>query len=366
MPAGKGKLGGPIFVTGAAGFIGSNFVRKWLREVGSDVVSLDLLTYAGNLESLFEARNDPRHTFTRGDIGDYDLVLDLLRKHHPRSIVNFVAESHVDRSILGPEVFIQTNVLGTFRLLEAMRTYWNELAEPARSSFRFLHVSTDEVFGSLDAQSQAFHEETRYDPSSPYSATKAASDHLVRAWGRTYGLPYLITNCSNNYGPAQFPEKLIPLMILNALEGKKLPVYGDGGNVRDWIHVEDHCAGIMRVLEQGRVAETYCLGGASERTNLQVVHAICDVLDRERPRADKLSYRTQMEFVTDRPGHDRRYAIDGTKAERELGWRPAYRFEDGLAMTVRWYLEQAEWIAHIRSGEYTAWVDRNYGQRAHA
>ncbi len=353
----------PLLVTGGAGFIGSCFVRRWLRETGRPIVNVDLLTYAGNLDSLFEARDDRRHTFIRGDIGDRSLMHEVLGRHQPFAIVNFVAESHVDRSILGPEVFVTTNVLGTFHLLESARAYWTDLAEHDRSVFRFLHVSTDEVFGSLELASPAFNEATPYDPSSPYSATKAASDHLVRAWGRTYGLPYLITNCSNNYGPAQFPEKLIPLMILNAIEGRKLPVYGDGGNIRDWIHVEDHCSGILRVLEKGLVQGAYCLGGASERSNLQVVHAICDVLDRERPRSDGQSYRSQIVFVSDRPGHDRRYAIDGSKAYRELNWQPTFRFEDGLASTVRWYLEHSTWVDRVRSGEYSAWIGRNYEQR---
>lgn len=363
MAVGKSEQSVPLFVTGAAGFIGSNFVRKWLRETRRAVVSLDLLTYAGNLESLFEARDDPRHTFVHGNIGDHQLVLSLLKRHGPNAIVNFVAESHVDRSILGPEIFIRTNVLDTFRLLETAHAYWSDLDGSSQRAFRFLHISTDEVFGSLDGGSPGFNETTRYDPSSPYSASKAASDHLVRAWGRTYGLPYLITNCSNNYGPAQFPEKLIPLMILNGIEGKPLPVYGDGGNVRDWIHVEDHCSGIMHVLEHGVPGETYCLGGMSERTNMQVVHGICDALDRKRPRGDGRSHRSLIRFVADRPGHDRRYAIDCSKIARELGWRPSVRFEDGLAATVRWYLDHMDWVEHIRTGEYAAWLQRNYDKR---
>lgn len=353
----------PILVTGGAGFIGSCFVRKWLREIGRPVVNVDLLTYAGNLESLFEARTDPRHVFVRGDIGDYTLICEVLARHRPVAIVNFVAESHVDRSIMGPEPFITTNVLGTFRLLEASRSYWSALEEPARSAFRFLHVSTDEVFGSLQPDDSAFTETTSYDPSSPYSASKAASDHLVRAWARTYGLPVLITNCSNNYGPAQFPEKLIPLMILNGLEGKPLPVYGDGRNVRDWIYVEDHCDAIMRVLGKGTPSQTYCVGGASERTNLQVVRAVCDVLDELRPRAGRQSHRDLVKFVTDRPGHDLRYAIDSAKITRELGWAPTVRFEEGLRRTVAWYLEQQEWIDHVKSGSYQRWIDDNYGNQ---
>jgi len=353
----------PIFVTGSAGFIGSNFLRKWLRQVGTPVVSLDLLTYAGNLESLFEAREDLRHTFVRGDIADYRLVFELLKSHSPAAIVNFVAESHVDRSILGPEPFVTTNVLGTFRLLEAARAYWQELASPARTAFRFLHVSTDEVFGSLGPSDAPFCESTSYDPSSPYSATKAASDQLVRAWHRTYGLPILLTNCSNNYGPAQFPEKLIPLVILNALEGKRLPIYGDGLNVRDWIYVEDHCEAIMRVLNAGIVGETYCLGGQSERTNIDVVRTICAMLDRLRPRPDGVRHESAVTFVADRPGHDRRYAIDNGKVARTLGWKPSVTFEEGLEQTVKWYLENSAWVGRVRSGEYLSWVEENYTRR---
>jgi dTDP-glucose 4,6-dehydratase len=356
----------PIFVTGSAGFIGSNFVRQWLREVGSPVVSLDLLTYAGNPESLFEALDDSRHVFVQGNIGDYALVVDLLNRHQPRAVVNFVAESHVDRSILGPEPFVQTNVVGTFRLLEAARAYWSGLAAAAREEFRFLHISTDEVFGTLSPEAPAFQETTPYDPSSPYSATKAASDHLVRAWGRTYGLPYLITNCSNNYGPAQFPEKLIPLMILNALERKPLPIYGDGENIRDWIHVEDHCAAIMRVLDGAAPFETYCVGGESEKTNKDVVWAICDILDRLRPAQDGVPYCRQITFVTDRLGHDRRYAIDGARIRDALGWRPQTDFDAGLEKTVRWYLEHQDWVDHIRSGDYLRWVAQNYTRRENA
>jgi dTDP-glucose 4,6-dehydratase len=353
----------PILVTGSAGFIGSNFVRKWLRDVGTPVISLDLLTYAGNLDSLFEARSDPRHKFIRGDIGDHAGLSQILQKHRPRAIVNFVAESHVDRSILGPEPFVTTNVVGTFRLLEAAREYWNGLAEPARSAFRFLHVSTDEVFGSLDRRDPPFCETTAYDPSSPYSATKAAADHLVRAWNRTYGLPVLVTHCSNNYGPAQFPEKLIPLMILNALEGKSLPVYGDGLNVRDWIYVEDHCAAIMRILDAGAAGETYCVGAGSERTNIEVVRALCEVLNRARPRGDGRPHEERITFVTDRPGHDRRYAIDSGKMARELGWQPSVTFEEGLERTVGWYLANEDWVRRVRSGEYLHWVQKNYAHR---
>ena len=353
----------PIFITGGAGFIGSSFVRKWLREMTMPVVTFDLLTYAGNLDSLFEALHHPLHTFVKGDIADYALVLELLNRHKPRAILNFVAESHVDRSILGPEPFVQTNVVGTFRLLEAARAYWSSLSGADRDEFRFLHVSTDEVFGALTADAPPFEETTPYDPSSPYSATKAASDHLVRAWGRTYGLPYLITNCSNNYGPAQFPEKLIPLMILNAIDRKPLPIYGDGQFVRDWIYVEDHCAALMRVLECGSPFGTYCVGGESERKNIDVVTALCDILDRLRPTSDGASYRKQMTFVTDRPGHDRRYAINGSHISKALGWRPQTRFEAGLEATVRWYLDHDDWVNRVRSGEYLRWIDKNYTAR---
>ena len=354
----------PIFVTGSAGFIGSNFVRKWLRQSDTPVLSLDLLTYAGNVESLFEARDHPRHHFVRGDIGDHRLMLELLRQHRPSAIVNFVAESHVDRSILGPEPFVTTNVLGTFRLLEAARAYWQELEGAARSTFRFLHVSTDEVFGSLMPTDAPFCETTSYDPSSPYSATKAASDHLVRAWHRTYGLPILLTNCSNNYGPAQFPEKLIPLVILNALDGKALPIYGDGLNVRDWIYVEDHCEAIIRVLNAGSVGETYCLGGLSERANIDVVRTICAVLDRLRPRPDGARHDSAVTFVADRPGHDRRYAIDNRKVACALGWEPAVTFEEGLEQTVKWYLDNSAWVRRVRSGDYLSWVEANYTKRS--
>jgi dTDP-glucose 4,6-dehydratase len=352
-----------IFVTGSAGFIGSNFVRKWLRHAGTTVVSMDLLTYAGNIESLFEAREDPRHRFVCGDIADYRLVLEILREHRPSAVVNFVAESHVDRSILGPEPFVTTNVLGTFRLLEATRAYWQELIGPARSAFRFLHISTDEVFGSLDVSDAPFCEETPYDPSSPYSATKAASDHLVRAWHRTYNLPVLVTNCSNNYGPAQFPEKLIPLTILNALEGKPLPVYGDGLNVRDWIYVEDHCEAVIRILEAGVPGETYCVGGTSERANVNVVRMICTLLDALKPRSDGKRHESAIAFVDDRPGHDRRYAIDNGKMARVLDWKPSVTFEEGLERTVKWYLDNENWVRSVRSGEYLRWVEANYANR---
>jgi dTDP-glucose 4,6-dehydratase len=349
-----------ILVTGGAGFIGANFVLDWLRQTDESVVNLDKLTYAGNLENLAALRADPRHIFVRGDIGDLDLVGETLRRHQPRAIVNFAAESHVDRSIHGPGEFIQTNVVGSFRLLEAVRTYWSELAPEARASFRFLHVSTDEVYGSLGPHDPAFAETNKLEPNSPYSASKAASDHLVRAWHHTYGLPVLTTNCSNNYGPYQFPEKLIPLIIHHARAGKPLPIYGDGSNVRDWLYVGDHCAAIREVLARGRLGETYNIGGCNEMTNLEVVHTLCDILDREAPRADAASYRQQITYVKDRPGHDRRYAIDAAKIERELGWKPAETFASGIAKTVRWYLEHGDWVEHVTSGAYRQWLDVQY------
>ena len=349
-----------ILVTGGAGFIGANFVLDWLRTLGEPVVNLDKLTYAGNLENLASVAKDARHHFVRGDIGDFDLVSKLLADNKVRAIVNFAAESHVDRSIHGPEDFIQTNILGTFRLLEAARGYWNALGAPARSAFRFLHVSTDEVYGSLGAKEPAFTETRRYEPNSPYSASKAASDHLVRAYHHTYGLPVVTTNYSNNYGPYQFPEKLIPLMIHNALARKPLPVYGDGQNVRDWLYVTDHCTAIRRVLEAGRVGEVYNIGGRNEMRNLDVVNLLCDILDHERPREGGGSYRTQITFVKDRPGHDRRYAIDAGKIERELGWKPAETFETGIRKTVRWYLDHADWVRNVTTGAYRDWVKKHY------
>ncbi len=352
-----------ILVTGGAGFIGANFVRDWLAHADEPVVNLDLLTYAGNLASLAPLAGDARHVFVHGDIGDSTLVPELLARHRPRAIVHFAAESHVDRSIHGPEAFLQTNILGTFRLLESARQYHAGLAGEARAAFRFLHVSTDEVYGSLSAQAPAFSESHPYQPNSPYSASKAASDHLVRAWHHTYGLPVLTTNCSNNYGPLQFPEKLIPLMIHQALAGRDLPVYGDGANVRDWLYVGDHCSAIRRVLEAGRLGETYNVGGNSEMKNLDVVHLLCDLLDQLQPRADGASYRSQIRFVTDRPGHDRRYAIDSRKLQGELGWTPAETFASGLRRTVAWYLEHSGWIADVTSGAYRQWTDLNYGQR---
>jgi dTDP-glucose 4,6-dehydratase len=350
-----------ILVTGGAGFIGSNFILGWLAHSNQKVINLDKLTYAGNLQNLASLDGDPRHVFVPGDIGDVEQVTRLLAKHRPRAVLNLAAESHVDRSIDGPDAFIQTNIVGTFRLLEAVRAYWSGLPEPDRSDFRFLHVSTDEVYGSLRADDPAFTETNRYEPNSPYSASKAASDHLVRAYRHTYGLPVLTSNCSNNYGPYQFPEKLVPLMIHNALGGKPLPVYGDGQNVRDWLYVTDHCAAIRRVLEAGTVGETYNIGGWNEIKNVDVVEVICAILDEERPRPDGKPYREQITFVKDRPGHDRRYAIDATKIEHELGWKPEETFETGIRSTVRWYLEHADWVQHVTSGTYRDWVQRQYG-----
>jgi dTDP-glucose 4,6-dehydratase len=352
-----------ILVTGGAGFIGSNFVLDWIAETGEAVVNLDKLTYAGNLANLSSLEGNPLHIFVRADIGDTDTVAKLLRKYNIRAIVNFAAESHVDRSIHGPAEFIQTNVVGTFRLLDEARSYWSELPQDKQRDFRFLHVSTDEVYGTLEALDPAFKETNPYEPNSPYSASKAASDHLVRAWHHTYGLPVLTTNCSNNYGPYHFPEKLIPLCILNALNGKPLPIYGDGQQVRDWLYVKDHCAAIRRVLEAGEVGETYNVGGWNEKANLEVVHAICSILDELKPRRDGKPYSAQITFVTDRPGHDRRYAIDASKLERELGWKPAETFETGIRKTVQWYLDNSAWVSTVTSGEYRTWIDTNYGSR---
>ena len=349
-----------ILVTGGAGFIGSNFVLDWLAAGDKPVVNFDLLTYAGNLENLSLLEDDRRHTFVRGDIGDSKLVTELLQKHRPRAVINFAAESHVDRSIHGPEDFIQTNVVGTFRLLESVRVYWSGLDEKTKSDFRFLHVSTDEVYGTLGANDPAFTETTPYAPNSPYSASKAASDHLVRAYHHTYGLPVLTTNCSNNYGPYHFPEKLIPLCLLNAVAGKPLPIYGDGQQVRDWLYVKDHCSAIRSVLADGRVGETYNVGGWNEKANLDVVNTLCEILDKLKPRADGVSYKAQITFVKDRPGHDRRYAIDATKIERELGWRPQETFETGIRKTVIWYLENHSWVANVASGEYRQWLNKQY------
>lgn len=349
-----------ILVTGSAGFIGANFVLDWLAVADEAVISLDKLTYAGNLANLKSLENDSRHRFVQGDITDKQQLADLLEEHRPRAIINFAAESHVDRSIDGPEEFVQTNVVGTFRLLEAVLGYYRSLPEDQASIFRFLHVSTDEVYGSLEPADPAFCEEKKYEPNSPYSASKAASDHFVRAYHHTYGLPVLTTNCSNNYGPYHFPEKLIPLVIHNALSGKPLPIYGDGQQVRDWLYVKDHCAAIRRVLAAGMPGETYNVGGCNEKTNLQVVTTLCDILDQESPRADGQSYRDAIVFIKDRPGHDRRYAVDASKIRRELGWSPAETFESGIRKTVRWYLDNQDWVTHITSGAYREWVSRQY------
>jgi dTDP-glucose 4,6-dehydratase len=352
-----------VLVTGGAGFIGSNFVLDWLSDSASadeGLVNLDKLSYAGNLENLAALAHDPRHTFVRGDIADRDLVTQLLVKHQPRAIVNFAAESHVDRSIHGPDDFIQTNIVGTFNLLESTRAYFAGLNDAEKSRFRFLHVSTDEVFGSLKPDDAPFKETNTYEPNSPYSASKAASDHLVRAYHHTYGLPVVTTNCSNNYGPYHFPEKLIPLMIVNALAGKPLPVYGDGQQVRDWLYVKDHCSAIRRVLAAGRVGETYNVGGWNEKPNLEIVHTVCRLLDELRPRPDGQPYAQQITYVKDRPGHDRRYAIDASKIERELGWRPSETFETGIRKTVQWYLANGQWVSHVQSGAYREWVKVQY------
>jgi len=363
-----------ILVTGGAGFIGANFVLDWLAQSDEPVVTLDKLTYAGNVENLQSLQDDPRHTLVQGDIGDRALVERLLATHQPRAVINFAAESHVDRSIHGPGEFIQTNIVGTFNLLEAVRGYWQDLpqgndsaaasadqaAQPTRANFRFMHVSTDEVYGSLGKDDPAFTEDNHIEPNSPYSASKAASDHLVRAWHHTYGLPVLTTNCSNNYGPYHFPEKLIPLLIVNSLAGKPLPVYGDGQQIRDWLYVKDHCSAIRRVLEAGRLGETYNVGGWNEKANLEIVDTVCSLLDELRPRADGKPYKEQITYVTDRPGHDRRYAIDARKLEREMGWKPAETFESGIRKTVQWYLDNPDWVAHVQSGAYREWVEKQY------
>jgi dTDP-glucose 4,6-dehydratase len=349
-----------IIVTGGAGFIGANFVLDWLRESDEPIVNVDKLTYAGNAETLAPLAGDARHIFCQADICDRAAIDALFTAHRPRAILHFAAESHVDRSINGPDEFVQTNVVGTFTLLEAARAYWNGLTGDEKSAFRFLHVSTDEVFGSLNPTDPAFNEHTPYAPNSPYSASKAASDHFVRAYHHTYGLPTLTTNCSNNYGPYQFPEKLIPLTIINALAGKKLPVYGDGKNVRDWLYVTDHCAAIRTVLQRGVPGGTYNIGGWNEQANIDVVHTLCRTLDELRSSASGASYAAQVEFVKDRPGHDRRYAIDATLIERELGWRPAETFDTGIRKTVLWYLEHPEWIAGVTSGNYRHWMETHY------
>ncbi len=347
-----------ILITGGAGFIGSNFVLDWLSENDEPIINLDLLTYAGNLQSLATLDNNDQHTFIKGDIGDRELITSLLNEHKPRAVINFAAESHVDRSIHGPEDFILTNVNGTFNLIDEVKRYWKDLPEDKKQAFRFLHVSTDEVYGSLEKTDPAFSETTAYAPNSPYSASKAASDHLVRAYHHTYGLPTLTTNCSNNYGPQQFPEKLIPLVLLNALAGKDLPIYGDGQNIRDWLYVGDHCSAIRAVLEKGRVGEVYNIGGNSEKTNLDVVHTICSILDERRP-ADK-PYAELITYVTDRLGHDRRYAIDANKIETEIGWTPTESFETGIKKTVDWYLSNSDWTDNVTSGAYKSWINKNY------
>ena len=350
-----------IFVTGGAGFIGSNFVLDWLASDREPILNFDKLTYAGNLNNLVSLAEDARHIFVQGDICDSAQVLALFQQHRPRAIVHFAAESHVDRSIHGPGEFINTNINGTFALLEAARAYWSQMAAEEKSAFRFLHISTDEVYGTLGPNDPPFTETTTYAPNSPYSASKAASDHLVRSYYHTYGLPVLTTNCSNNYGPYHFPEKLIPLIISNALSGKPLPIYGDGMQVRDWLYVSDHCAAIRRVLADGVPGEVYNVGGWNEMANIDVVHTLCDILDREAPKTG--SYRDQITFVTDRPGHDRRYAIDASKLERELGWKPAETFESGIRKTVQWYLANQEWVANVQSGAYKTWVNKNYDNR---
>ena len=352
-----------ILVTGGAGFIGANFVLAWIKQGLGTVVNLDKLTYAGNLENLASVQQNAQHIFVHGDIGDQALLSQILAEHQPDAVVNFAAESHVDRSIHGPEDFIKTNVVGTFHLLEAVRAYWGALNLEQQSRFRFLHISTDEVYGSLGATEAAFTETHTYAPNSPYSASKASSDHLVRAYHHTYGLPTLTTNCSNNYGPYHFPEKLIPLVIHNALAGKALPIYGTGQQIRDWLYVEDHCAAIRRVLEAGRVGEVYNIGGWNEKPNLEVVKTLCRMLDTKKPRADGKSYLDQITFVEDRLGHDQRYAIDASKIANELGWKPEQSFETGIEKTVSWYLEHQDWVANVTSGDYRHWVQKHYAER---
>ena len=349
-----------ILVTGGAGFIGSNFILDWLNHSSETIINLDILNYAGNLENLTSVEDNSAYTFVKGDIGDTELINSLLQKHKPGAVINFAAESHVDRSIHGPEAFIMTNIVGTFRLLEASRAYWNELTTSDKNDFRFLHVSTDEVYGSLEAGAPAFNELNRYEPNSPYSASKASSDHLVRSYFHTYDFPVLTTNCSNNYGPFQFPEKLIPLIIHNALGNKDLPIYGDGQQIRDWLYVTDHCSAIRQVLDKGRTGEVYNIGGLNEKTNLEIVNTVCGILDQIRPKADGQSYTSQITYVKDRAGHDRRYAIDASKIENELNWKPAETFETGIQKTVDWYLNNETWINNTTSGAYRQWVDKNY------
>lgn len=349
-----------ILVTGGAGFIGSNFVLKYIKQLDEPIINMDKLTYAGNLDNLASLKNNVKHIFVKSDIGDSELVSTIFEKYKPRAIINFAAESHVDRSITSPEDFIQTNVVGTFRFLECTKQYWNSLNAQEKKDFRFLHVSTDEVYGTLEKDAPAFSETNRYEPNSPYSASKAASDHLVRAYYHTYGLPVLTTNCSNNYGPYQFPEKLIPLIIHNALAGKNLPIYGDGKQIRDWLFVDDHCSAIMTALEKGKLGEVYNIGGLNEKTNMEVVNHICEILDELRPKENGDSYKSQITFVKDRPGHDRRYAINADKIQKELSWRPAAKFEDGIKKTVNWYLTHQDWVKKITSGDHEKWVKRQY------
>lgn len=352
-----------IFVTGGSGFIGSNFILHWLRRINEPLLNIDKLTYAGNMESLRAVEDNPNYYFAKVDICDQDSVAELFSRHKPRAILNFAAESHVDRSIYGPSDFVQTNIVGTFSLLQASLAYWRDLLEDQKRSFRFLQVSTDEVYGSLDISDSPFSETTPYAPNSPYSASKAAGDHLVRAYYHTYGLPVLTTNCSNNYGPLQFPEKLIPLIIHNALQGKNLPIYGNGLNIRDWLYVVDHCEAVELVLSKGKLGETYNIGGWNEKRNIEVVDAICGLLDQIRPRSDGKSYAAQKVFVPDRPGHDKRYAIDATKIEKELGWKPKENFDTGLSKTISWYLENENWVTNITTGVYRDWLEKNYGAR---
>lgn len=356
-----------VLVTGGAGFIGSNFVLDWFKHNNETVINLDLLTYAGNLQNLDSLKNDENHVFVQGDIGDTSLIKQLLDEYQPRAIINFAAESHVDRSISGPDAFVQTNIVGTFRLLETVRAYWHEMATDDKSRFRFLHVSTDEVYGTLNAEEPAFTEQHPYQPNSPYSASKAASDHLVRSYFHTYGLPVLTTNCSNNYGPYHFPEKLIPLVIHNALAGKPLPIYGDGQQIRDWLYVTDHCAAIRAVLANGMPGETYNVGGLNEKTNLEIVHIICELLEELVPESNQTfandsstDFKRLITFVKDRPGHDRRYAINADKINKELGWQPAETFETGIRKTVQWYLQNQDWVTNVVSGEYRNWIDQQY------
>ncbi len=350
-----------ILITGGAGFIGGNFVLDWLANPEAEpLLNVDKLTYAGNLKTLESLGQNQRHRFVCGDIADYDLISELLKKNQIRAVINFAAESHVDRSIHGPDEFINTNIVGTYRLLQAVLHYWQSLTLEAQREFRFLHVSTDEVYGTLSPNAPAFQETNRYEPNSPYAASKAASDHLVRAWHHTYGLPVLTTNCSNNYGPYHFPEKLIPLMISQAIEGQALPIYGDGQQIRDWLYVKDHCCAIRHVLKIGEIGQTYNIGGHNEKTNLEVVKTVCDLLDELHPRKDGQSYQTQIHFVADRPGHDRRYAIDASKIEQHLGWRPQETFESGLRKTVQWYLDHQDWVTQVRDGSYRDWMKKNY------